>query len=153
MGVHNFVIALSTNSRSSSNSSLNSLHSDLRTPSSPPGNVFTPTSPLRTPSEWSEPKTPLREQQPNKQGRDWPKAIINGKKICIHVFRFDSFLFFVRLDALVKSDKTKVTVIGKEETLRDTILQTAKGMDFNRRNSYSDLCMYQKHLHSNQIHY
>ncbi|KAF2904053.1 hypothetical protein ILUMI_02120, partial [Ignelater luminosus] len=123
---------LTSASRSSSTSSLNSLTSDIKTPSSPPAVItpttFSPGSPLRTPSEWSDAmssisqaKTPLREQQPNKQGRDWSKAVIT--------------------DSLTKGDKVKSNISGKaEETIRDTILQTAKGIDFSRRNSYSDLC-------------
>ncbi|KAK4877947.1 hypothetical protein RN001_010453 [Aquatica leii] len=90
-------LGLNNTSRSSSTSSLNSLTSDLKTPS-----PLTPASPLRTP-EWCEPKAPLREQQPNKRA-DWAKSI----------------------DTL-KDKKSK----------DEKILQ---GIDFNRRNSYSDLC-------------
>ncbi|KAK5638140.1 hypothetical protein RI129_012435 [Pyrocoelia pectoralis] len=110
-------IGLTSTSRSSSNSSLNS---DAKTPTSP--NTFLPGSPLRTSLDWCDPigqvKAPLREQQPNKQARDWSKTIIN--------------------DSITKVDKTKTN--GKEDNLRESILQTAKGIDFNRRNSYSDLC-------------
>ncbi|XP_045469133.1 cytospin-A-like isoform X4 [Harmonia axyridis] len=112
-------------SRSSSNSSINSLASDARTPSSPSvvlvAPSFSPASPLRTSSEWceNEPplvqiKTPLKEQQPNKLVRDWSK---------IHI-----------TDSLLKNEIPK----GKtEENFRESILQ--KGIDFSRRNSYSDL--------------
>ncbi|KAF5291789.1 hypothetical protein FQA39_LY14277 [Lamprigera yunnana] len=89
-------IGLSNVSRSNSTSSLNSVMSDLKTPTSP----TTTSSPLRTP-EWCEPKTPLREQT----NRDWSKSIRTESK-----------------DKITKDEK---------------ILQ---GIDFNRRNSYSDLC-------------
>ncbi|KAB0791235.1 hypothetical protein PPYR_03035 [Photinus pyralis] len=111
-------IGLTSASRSSSNSSLNSLTTDAKTPTSPSTN----TSPLRTPLDWCDPigqvKAPLREQQPNKQARDWSKTILN--------------------DSLAKVDKTKMN--SKDDNIRESILQTAKGIDFNRRNSYSDLC-------------
>ncbi|XP_044764313.1 cytospin-A-like isoform X4 [Coccinella septempunctata] len=115
--------ALNIVSRSSSNSSLNSLASDARTPSSPSvvlvAPSFSPASPLRNSSEWTEPtlvqiKTPLKEQQPNKLARDWSKTHIT--------------------DSLLKNDISKVKT---EENYRESILQ--KGMDFSRRNSYSDL--------------
>lgn len=55
--------------------------------------LISPGSPLRTPSDWSESgsivglaKTPLKEQQPNKQGRDWNnKSILNGKLFFVFV--------------------------------------------------------------------
>ncbi|XP_044261199.1 cytospin-A-like [Tribolium madens] len=73
--------------------------SDVRSPSSP---IET----LRTPTEWAEPKTPLKEQQPNKLNREWGKAVI--------------------------------AEMGKnEEGFREAILQ--KGLDYSRRNSYSDI--------------
>lgn len=83
------VTALNIVSRSSSNSSINSLASDARTPSSPSVVLappsFSPMTPLRTPSEWTENvspisqiKTPLKEQQPNKLARDWSKTHITG---------------------------------------------------------------------------
>ncbi|XP_050315954.1 cytospin-A-like isoform X4 [Anthonomus grandis grandis] len=102
-------------SRSSSASSLNSLASDIRNPSSP--SILptpSPGSPLRTPSDWSEistnnvsQKTPLKEQQPNKIG-NWGKNSIN--------------------------DTLKQDIRPKSE---DTYIQ--KSIDFSRRNSYSDL--------------
>ncbi|KAH1011812.1 hypothetical protein HUJ04_001102 [Dendroctonus ponderosae] len=107
--------SLSTVSRSSSASSINSMASDIRNPSSP--SILptpSPGSPLRTP-DWpdianSNIKTPLKEQQPNKIA-NWGKNGLNDGK---------------------DSGKTK-----PEDTYRDTILQ--KGIDFSRRNSYSDL--------------
>ncbi|KAL3272110.1 hypothetical protein HHI36_022572, partial [Cryptolaemus montrouzieri] len=112
-------------SRSSSGSSINSLVSDVRSPSSP-SSVYGPpsfssTSPLRTPSEWTENvpplgqvKTPLKEQQPNKLARNWSKSQIT--------------------DSLNKTDMSK----GKtDETYRESLRQ--KNIDFSRRNSYSDL--------------
>lgn len=72
-------------SRSSSASSLNSLASDIRNPSSP--SILptpSPGSPLRTPSDWTDIsssvgqiKTPLKEQQPNKI-TGWSKNGLNG---------------------------------------------------------------------------
>ncbi|KAK9874469.1 hypothetical protein WA026_002817 [Henosepilachna vigintioctopunctata] len=112
-------------SRSSSGSSINSLTSDARTPSSPSAMIgpptFTLSSPLKTSSEWSENvpplgqmKTPLKEQQPNKLVRDWSKTHIT--------------------DSLNKTDISKVKA---EEPFRESIRQ--KSIDFSRRNSYSDL--------------
>lgn len=109
-------------SRSSSASSINSLASDIRNPSSP--SILptpSPGSPLRTPSDWSDIstnnvaqiKTPLKEQQPNKIN-NWGKNVIN--------------------DGLTKQDLVKTK---SDDTYRDSILQ--KGIDFSRRNSYSDL--------------
>ncbi|KAJ8958035.1 hypothetical protein NQ318_002041 [Aromia moschata] len=114
---------LNTVSRSSSNSSINSLASDIRSPSSP--SILptpSPGSPLRTPSDWSElnsnisaqVKTPLKEQQPNKLNRDWSKSVIT--------------------EAV---PKTEIVKTKPEDGYRESILQ--KGIDFSRRNSYSDL--------------
>lgn len=47
----------------------------------------------------------------------------------------DRFYLFV-LDPLTKSDLIKNSIV-KEDGLRDTIL--SKGIDYSRRNSYSDL--------------
>ncbi|CAG9768071.1 unnamed protein product [Ceutorhynchus assimilis] len=115
--------SLGSVSRSSSASSINSLASDIRNPSSP--SILptpSPGSPLKTPSDWSEIsnnalpqiKTPLKEHQPNKIG-GWGKNGIN--------------------DALSKPDLVKTK--SEDTTYRDQILQ--KGIDFSRRNSYSDL--------------
>ncbi|KAJ8967805.1 hypothetical protein NQ317_008572, partial [Molorchus minor] len=111
-------------SRSSSNSSINSLASDIRTPSSP--SILptpSPGSPLRSASDWGElnsnitstqVKTPLKEQQPNKLNRDWSKSGIN--------------------ETVPKSEIVKPK---SEDGYRESILQ--KGIDYSRRNSYSDL--------------
>ncbi|CAH0549405.1 unnamed protein product [Brassicogethes aeneus] len=108
-------------SRSSSSSSIASMASDVKSPSSPslimptpsPGNL------LKTP-DWSETlspvanvKTPLKEQQPNKM--NW-----NNKSVIS--------------DSLNKTDLVKSK---QDENYRESILQ--KGIDFSRRNSYSDL--------------
>lgn len=114
--------SLSTVSRSSSASSLNSLASDIRNPSSP--SILTtpsPGSPLRTSSDWpdvaptpvTQIKTPLKEQQPNKIN-NWSKGVIG--------------------DGLAKPDLVKTK---SDDNYRESILQ--KGIDFSRRNSYSDL--------------
>lgn len=73
-------VSLNSVSRSSSASSINSITSDARSPSSPIGAPsLSPGSPLRTPGDWNEPvKTPLKEQQPNKMNRDWSKGVIAG---------------------------------------------------------------------------
>ncbi|RZC36517.1 GRIP and coiled-coil domain-containing protein 2-like [Asbolus verrucosus] len=110
-------VSLNSVSRSSSASSINSMTSDIRSPSSPVGAPsLSPGSPLRAPGDWNENpvKTPLKEQQPNKLNRDWSKAVI--------------------AETLTKGDIVKAK---PEESFRDTILQ--KGLDFSRRNSYSDL--------------
>jgi hypothetical protein len=109
-------VSLNSVSRSSSASSINSITSDARSPSSPIGAPsLSPGSPLRTPGDWNEPvKTPLKEQQPNKMNRDWSKGVI--------------------ADTLSKGDLVKSK---PEDNFRETILQ--KGLDFSRRNSYSDL--------------
>lgn len=47
-------------------------------------------------------------------------------------------IFFV--DGYGKMDVGKSNSIGKtDDTIRESILQSAKGLDFSRRNSYSDL--------------
>ncbi|XP_063926922.1 cytospin-A-like, partial [Zophobas morio] len=106
-------ISLNSVSRSSSASSINSMTSDARSPSSPLGvPSLSAGSPLR--GDWSEPiKTPLKEQQPNKINRDWSKTVIS--------------------DSLTKSDLVK----KPEDGFKESLLQ--KGLDFSRRNSYSDL--------------
>ncbi|CAH2013661.1 unnamed protein product [Acanthoscelides obtectus] len=99
-------------SRSSSNSSLNSLTSDVR---SPTGMLVLPTpteSPLKSPPDWNDVNTigqtkSLKEQQTNKLNRDWSSV-----------------------------DKHEVK-IKTDDNYREALLQ--KGMDFSRRNSYSDL--------------
>ncbi|CAH1985862.1 unnamed protein product [Acanthoscelides obtectus] len=99
-------------SRSSSNSSLNSLTSDVRSPS---GMLVLPTpteSPLKSPPDWNDVNTigqtkSLKEQQTNKLNRDWSSV-----------------------------DKHEVK-IKTDDNYREALLQ--KGMDFSRRNSYSDL--------------
>ncbi|XP_057653326.1 cytospin-A-like isoform X7 [Diorhabda carinulata] len=112
---------LNTVSRSSSTSSINSVTSDIRSPSSP--SILptpSPVSPLRTP-DWSDintnvtqTKTPLKEQQPNKLNREWSKNVIS--------------------ESITKNEIVKPK---NEDGYRETILQ--KGIDFSRRNSYSDL--------------
>ncbi|KAJ8921250.1 hypothetical protein NQ315_013722 [Exocentrus adspersus] len=110
-------------SRSSSSSSLNSLASDIKSPTSPP--ILTapsPGSPLKTPSDWTELntnnisqiKTPLKEQQPNKLNRDWSKSMIS--------------------ESIPKNDMVKSKT---EDAYKESILQ--RSIDFSRRNSYSDL--------------
>ncbi|CAG9821437.1 unnamed protein product [Phaedon cochleariae] len=105
-------------SRSSSSSSINSFASELRGPSSP--SILptpSPGSPLKSLNDWSESnnvKTPLKEQQPNKLNRDWSKSIMS--------------------DSITKTDIVKPK---NDDGYRESILQ--KGIDFSRRNSYSDL--------------
>ncbi|KRT80821.1 hypothetical protein AMK59_6292, partial [Oryctes borbonicus] len=105
-------------SRSSSNSSLNSLtSSELRTPSSPPimpPSPMAPISPVKSP-DWDDPlNTTLREQQGNKQNKEWNKSIILG-------------------------DNIKSTLNKTEDILRDPPVFQSKTIDYSRRNSYSDL--------------
>ncbi|XP_049825218.1 cytospin-A isoform X5 [Aethina tumida] len=112
-------------SRSSSSSSINSMASDVKSPSSPSLIMPTPSpgSPLKTP-DWTDQlppqappsgaKTPLKEQQPNKLG--WSaKTVIS--------------------DSLNKPDMCKTK---QDENYRESILQKG-GIDFARRNSCSDL--------------
>ncbi|KAG5888907.1 hypothetical protein JTB14_006050 [Gonioctena quinquepunctata] len=113
---------VSTVSRSSSTSSVNSSVSDMRGPASP--SILptpSPGSPLRS-ADWSEvnsnmtqPKTPLKEHQPNKLNRDWSKSVISDS---------------IGKTEIIQRPKT-------EDGYRESILQ--KGIDFPRRNSYSDL--------------
>lgn len=125
-------------SRSSSSSSLNSLTSDIiRTPSSPTTFFTTtptgsPVSPLRTQQqEWNDNntttnvKTPLREQQPNKQSKDWNKTVITDT------------LVVGKVDLNTSNNKGK-----NDDTFRESIIQTTKAIDYSRRNSYSDLSNY-----------
>nr|CAI5836681.1 unnamed protein product [Callosobruchus analis] len=100
-------------SRSSSNSSINSLTSDVRSPTGMLG-LPTPTeTPLKSPTDWNEVNSnigqtkSLKEQQTNKLNRDWNSV-----------------------------DKHEVK-IKTEDNYREALLQ--KGIDFSRRNSYSDL--------------
>ncbi|KAI4454801.1 calponin y domain-containing protein [Holotrichia oblita] len=110
-------------SRSSSNSSLNSLtSSDIRvTPSSPPimsPSPLTPISPVKSGGDWPDSnalKAPLREQQANKQNKDW-----NNK-------------------SSILGDNLKSTLNKTEDILRDPPVFQSKTIDYSRRNSYSDL--------------
>ncbi|KAK9753977.1 Calponin homology (CH) domain [Popillia japonica] len=110
-------------SRSSSNSSLNSLtSSEMRTPSSPPilsPSPLTPVSPIKpdvlrdayASGDWTDAKSP---QQANKPNKDWNKSIILG-------------------------DNLKSTLNKTEDILRDPPVFQSKTIDYSRRNSYSDL--------------
>ncbi|KAK9753976.1 Calponin homology (CH) domain [Popillia japonica] len=156
-------------SRSSSNSSLNSLtSSEMRTPSSPPilsPSPLTPVSPIkpdvlrdalhfRFGRFRPDPNAIFRHQldakspqQANKPNKDWNKSIILGA---------NGFLTNPSsVDAkspqqankpnkdwnksIILGDNLKSTLNKTEDILRDPPVFQSKTIDYSRRNSYSDL--------------